>query len=166
MTQATKLTSAATALIAAATLAACSGGTGEATGEASGEQARAGSDPGAVRSRDVTRVTVADREKCYGIAKAGDNDCKAGEGTSCAGTALLDYQGNAWQYTETGDCEAIGGSLTAVADNDPPVPPAKSQAVQGPPRQKPARRSPARLAEPAQPGRPLIDFTSIKSRRP
>ena len=144
MTQATKLTSA------------CSGGTGEATGEASGEQARAGSDPGAVRSRDVTRVTVADREKCYGIAKAGDNDCKAGEGTSCAGTALLDYQGNAWQYTETGDCEAIGGSL----------PPAKSQAVQGPPRQKPARRSPARLAEPAQPGRPLIDFTSIKSRRP
>jgi|TARA_R110002049_G_scaffold75674_3_gene194571 uncharacterized membrane protein len=130
MTQATKLTSAATALIAAATLAACSGGTseatGEATGEASGEQARAGSDPGAVRSSDVTRVTAADREKCYGIAKAGDNDCKAGEGTSCAGTALLDYQGNAWQYTEAGDCEAMGGSLTAVADNDPPVPPAKS----------------------------------------
>ena len=112
MTQATKLTSAATALIAAATLAACSGGTseatGEATGEASGEQARAGSDPGAVRSSDVTRVTAADREKCYGIAKAGD------------------YQGNAWQYTEAGDCEAMGGSLTAVADNDPPVPPAKS----------------------------------------
>ena len=122
MTHATNLTSAATALIAAATLAACSGGTGEATGD----ETRGDSATGEARSGDVTRVTIADREKCYGIAKAGANDCKAGEGTSCAGTSLLDYQGNAWQYTETGDCEAIGGSLTAVADNDPPVPPAKS----------------------------------------
>lgn len=118
MTQATNLASAATALIAAATLAACSGGTDEKT-EAGSEEVAAG-------SSDVTRVTVADREKCYGIAKAGDNDCKAGEGTSCAGTALLDYQGNAWQYVDTGKCEAIGGSLTAVADNDPPVAPAES----------------------------------------
>ena len=116
MTQATNLASAATALIAAATLAACSGGTDEKTD--------AGSEEVAVGSSDVTRVTIADREKCYGIAKAGENDCKAGEGTSCAGTSLLDYQGNAWAYTDPGKCEAIGGSLTAVADNDPPVAPA------------------------------------------
>lgn len=118
MTQATNLASAATALIAAATLAACSGGTDEKT--------EAGSEEGAAGSGEVTKVTPADREKCYGIAKAGHNDCKAGEGTSCAGTALLDYQGNAWAYTDPGDCEAIGGSLTAVADNDPPVAPAES----------------------------------------
>ena len=118
MTLATNLASAATALIAAATLAACSGGTDEKTD--------AGSEEVAVGSNEVTKVTIADREKCYGIAKAGENDCKAGEGTSCAGTSLLDYQGNAWQYVETGKCEAIGGSLTAVADNDPPLAPAES----------------------------------------
>lgn len=100
MTNANRLGSAAAALIAAATLSACSGG-----------------------SSDVTEVTAADQEKCYGIAKAGQNDCKAGEGTSCAGTSVVDYQGNAWKYTEAGECEAIGGSLTEVADNDPPVPP-------------------------------------------
>lgn len=120
MTHAPNLYSTATALIAAATLAACSGGTSEATGE----KARAGGERAEARSSDVTKVTPADREKCYGIAKAGENDCKAGEGTSCSGTSLLDYQGNAWQYVETGKCEAIGGSLTAVADNDPPVAPA------------------------------------------
>lgn len=56
-------------------------------------------------------------EKCYGIAKAGKNDCKAGEGTSCAGTARKDYQGNAWKLVKAGTCTAIKtpkgmGSLT------------------------------------------------------
>jgi len=98
------VTWAGTGLMAGATRGACSGGRGEATGGASGEQARAGRDPGAVRSSDVTRVTAVDREKCYGIAKAGDNDCKAGDVFSFVVFALLDYQGNAWQYTEAGDC--------------------------------------------------------------
>jgi len=115
MTQATNLTSVAAALIAAASLAACSGGADEKT--------EAGNEEAAVGSSDVTKVTIADREKCYGIAKAGQNDCKAGEGTSCAGTSLLDYQGNAWQYVDAGKCKALGGSLIAVADNGPPVPP-------------------------------------------
>ena len=101
MTHATRLGSAAAALIAAATLSACSGGASEAT-----------------------EVAAAEKEKCYGIALAGKNDCAAGEGTSCAGTAVLDYQGNAWKYTAPGECEAMGGSLTEVADNDPPVAPA------------------------------------------
>ena len=56
-------------------------------------------------------------EKCYGITKAGKNDCKAGEGTSCAGTAHKDYQGNAWKLVKAGTCAAIKtpkgmGSLT------------------------------------------------------
>lgn len=46
-------------------------------------------------------------EKCYGIAKAGQNDCKAGEGTSCAGTAHKDYQGNAWKLVKAGTCTSI-----------------------------------------------------------
>jgi uncharacterized membrane protein len=112
MTKASTLGSAATALIAAAALSACSGGTSE-TASKSAE----------VSSSEVTEVTAAEKEKCFGIAKAGENDCAAGEGTSCAGTAVLDYQGNAWKYTEAGECEAMGGSLTEVADNDPPVAP-------------------------------------------
>lgn len=117
MTKVTKLGSAATALIAAAALSACSGG----NNEAASENAEAS-------SGEVTEVTAADQEKCYGIAKAGKNDCAAGEGTSCAGTSVVDYQGNAWKYTDIGDCETIGGSLTEVADNDPPVAPAAAPA--------------------------------------
>ncbi len=46
-------------------------------------------------------------EKCYGVAKAGKNDCKAGPGTSCAGTSTRDYQGNAWKLVKAGTCLSI-----------------------------------------------------------
>jgi uncharacterized membrane protein len=57
-------------------------------------------------------------EKCYGVAKAGHNDCKAGAGTTCAGTAVKDYQKNAWKLVPAGTCTQIKtpngmGSLTA-----------------------------------------------------
>lgn len=56
-------------------------------------------------------------EKCYGVSKAGKNDCKAGAGTSCAGTSTRDYQGNAWKLVKAGTCLSIKtphghGSLT------------------------------------------------------
>lgn len=59
-------------------------------------------------------------EKCYGVAKAGKNDCKAGAGTSCAGTSKVDYQGDAWKLVKAGTCTSIKtpkghGSLTAKA---------------------------------------------------
>ncbi len=44
------------------------------------------------------------KEKCYGVAKAGKNDCKAGAGTSCAGTSTRDFQGNAWKLVAAGTC--------------------------------------------------------------
>lgn len=47
------------------------------------------------------------KEKCYGVAKAGKNDCAAGPGTSCAGTSTSDYQGNAWKLVDAGSCETI-----------------------------------------------------------
>ncbi len=58
-------------------------------------------------------------EKCYGISRAGQNDCAAGPGTSCAGTSRRDYQGNAWKYVAKGTCAKIktprgNGSLTAI----------------------------------------------------
>ncbi|MDZ4307672.1 DUF2282 domain-containing protein [Allopontixanthobacter sp.] len=49
----------------------------------------------------------ADKEKCYGVAKAGKNDCAAGPGTSCAGTSTTDYQGNAWKLVDKGTCTKI-----------------------------------------------------------
>lgn len=49
----------------------------------------------------------ADREKCYGVALKGKNDCAAGSGTTCAGTSKNDYQGNAWKYVPSGTCEKI-----------------------------------------------------------
>ncbi len=45
------------------------------------------------------------KEKCYGIALKAKNDCKAGPGTSCAGTSTKDYQGNAWKSVPAGSCE-------------------------------------------------------------
>jgi uncharacterized membrane protein len=46
-------------------------------------------------------------DKCFGIALKGDNDCAAGAGTTCAGTAAADYQGNAWKYVAKGTCDTI-----------------------------------------------------------
>ena len=59
-------------------------------------------------------------EKCFGVAKAGKNDCKAGAGTTCAATSKTDYQGNAWKLVKAGTCTSIktpkgNGSLTPKA---------------------------------------------------
>ncbi|OLP44330.1 DUF2282 domain-containing protein [Rhizobium oryziradicis] len=57
------------------------------------------------------------KEKCYGIAMKGQNDCAAGPGTTCAGTSKIDYQQNAWKLVPAGSCETMKtpnghGSLT------------------------------------------------------
>ena len=52
-------------------------------------------------------VTAEGKEKCYGVAMAGENDCKAGPGTSCAGSSTKDHQGNAWSIVPKGTCESI-----------------------------------------------------------
>lgn len=62
------------------------------------------------------------KEKCYGVALKGKNDCAAGPGTSCAGSSTVDYQGNAWKLVKGGDCIKMGGSLTQRAGNAKPVP--------------------------------------------
>ncbi|WP_143738591.1 DUF2282 domain-containing protein [Erythrobacter colymbi] len=62
------------------------------------------------------------KEKCYGVALKGKNDCAAGPGTSCAGTSTVDYQGNAWKYVAKGECVKMGGSLVAKKGNEKPVP--------------------------------------------
>ena len=65
---------------------------------------------GSLMSMGVTSTAFAgeakaDKEKCYGVAMKGKNDCKAGAGTTCAGTSKIDYQGNAWSMVPKGTCE-------------------------------------------------------------
>ena len=47
---------------------------------------------------------AAGKEKCYGVALAGQNDCASGPGTSCAGSSKLDYQGSDWKLVPAGTC--------------------------------------------------------------
>ncbi len=63
------------------------------------------------------------------IALAGDNDCAAGPGTTCAATSTVDYQGNAWKIVSAGTCNVtflttadgreIGGSLGPLSRDLP-----------------------------------------------
>jgi uncharacterized membrane protein len=58
---------------------------------------------------------AADNEKCYGIAKAGKNDCQTAT-HSCAGTSTTDAAGDSWIYVPKGTCDKInGGSLEPKA---------------------------------------------------
>ena len=51
-----------------------------------------------------------DAEKCYGVSKAGKNDCQTAS-SSCAGTARRDGQKDAWIYVPAGTCDkVVGGS--------------------------------------------------------
>ena len=47
-------------------------------------------------------------EKCYGVVKAGQNDCQTAT-HSCAGTSTADNQGDAWIYVPAGTCGKISG---------------------------------------------------------
>lgn len=52
-------------------------------------------------------------EKCFGVAKAGKNDCQTAS-SSCAGTSKKDAQPDAWLSLPNGTCEKIvGGKLTS-----------------------------------------------------
>jgi uncharacterized membrane protein len=62
----------------------------------------------------ATTASAQDQVKCFGVSLAGENDCAAGPGTTCAGTSKVDYQGNAWTLVEAGTCTEI--ELPAMAD--------------------------------------------------
>ncbi|AVG18333.1 MULTISPECIES: BufA1 family periplasmic bufferin-type metallophore [Chromobacteriaceae] len=53
-------------------------------------------------------AAAADKEKCYGIAQAGKNDCASGT-HSCAGQAKVDKDPADWKYVAKGSCEKMGG---------------------------------------------------------
>jgi uncharacterized membrane protein len=53
-----------------------------------------------------------DKEKCFGIAAAGKNDCAA-NGHSCAGQSKMDMDPTEWKYVPKGECEKMGGTTAA-----------------------------------------------------
>ena len=56
------------------------------------------------------------KEKCYGIAKAGQNDCANLSGThSCAGQNKADMGADEWKYVAKGTCAKLGGKSTDEA---------------------------------------------------
>ncbi|MFN7723942.1 MAG: DUF2282 domain-containing protein [Rubrivivax sp.] len=56
------------------------------------------------------------KEKCYGIAKAGQNDCANLSGThSCAGQSKVDNAADEWKYVAKGTCGAMKGKTEAEA---------------------------------------------------
>jgi uncharacterized membrane protein len=52
-------------------------------------------------------AVAAHKEKCYGVALKGQNDCAAGPGTTCQGTSTVDFQGSSWKFVQGGTCASI-----------------------------------------------------------
>jgi uncharacterized membrane protein len=50
------------------------------------------------------------KDKCYGVAKAGQNDCAAGK-HACAGQSTVDKDPVSWKYVDKGTCEKMGGTM-------------------------------------------------------
>lgn len=59
----------------------------------------------------ATPAAAADKEKCFGVAKAGQNDCASGV-HSCAGQSKVDMDKVEWKYVAAGTCKTLKG-LTA-----------------------------------------------------
>lgn len=52
------------------------------------------------------------KEKCYGVAKAGENGCQAVSGShTCGGCSSIDFRGEDWKWVPAGTCLSMGGQL-------------------------------------------------------
>ncbi len=69
---------------------------------------------------EADAAVAAHKEKCFGVALKGQNDCAAGPGTTCQGTSTVDFQSNSWKFVQGGTCTNIvlpnghHGSLSAM----------------------------------------------------
>ena len=62
----------------------------------------------ALSTAAVQEANAAEMEKCYGVAKAGHNDCQTAN-SSCAGTSKMDDQKDAFVAVPAGTCMKIAG---------------------------------------------------------
>ena len=58
-------------------------------------------------SAEMNAALAAHKEKCFGVALKGQNDCAAGPGTTCQGTSTVDFQTNSWKFVQGGTCTSI-----------------------------------------------------------
>ena len=117
-------TNIATALLAGATLAAMGGAAAKPNDQLTVAESAPDKVKTAVASWKEGNRLSGRKDKCYGIALAGENDCAAGPGTSCEGSSTVDFQGNAWTFAPKGSCEFIvtphgPGSLSELKRNLP-----------------------------------------------
>ncbi|WP_343732111.1 DUF2282 domain-containing protein [Duganella sp.] len=61
-----------------------------------------------------TAAAAEEKEKCYGVAKAGQNDCGTAK-HSCSGQAKADNEPDEWKFVPKGTCEKAGGKTTPPA---------------------------------------------------
>lgn len=77
-------------------------------------------------SQNAVAADEEGKEKCYGLAKAGENNC-AGGLLGCSGSSKVDYQGNAWLLVPKGTCltmELPDGRKGSLEPLDRDLPPA------------------------------------------
>ena len=70
---------------------------------------------GAVSGTALAQDIKKGQEKCWGVSKAGKNDCSTSSNKtshSCAGQSKADYNPNDFKVVKTGSCMQMGGSLT------------------------------------------------------
>ncbi len=64
----------------------------------------------------ATEAPPAEQEKCFGVAKAGQNDCAAADGAhGCSGQSKTDKGVSDWKHVAKGTCKKAGGKLAAPA---------------------------------------------------
>jgi uncharacterized membrane protein len=69
---------------------------------------------GAASAADKAKAEAkaTEQEKCFGIAKAGQNDCASGDGVhGCSGQSTLDKGAADWKFVAKGTCKKAGGKL-------------------------------------------------------
>jgi uncharacterized membrane protein len=62
---------------------------------------------GPLTKAEEKAAMAAGKQQCYGVVLKGQNDCKAGPGTTCQGTSTVDFQGNSWKFVQSGTCETL-----------------------------------------------------------
>ena len=67
---------------------------------------------GIAQAANAQDAKSAPKEKCYGVVKAGQNDCSTAR-HSCAGKSSRDNAPDEWKYVAKGTCQKLGGKATA-----------------------------------------------------
>ena len=62
---------------------------------------------GPLTEEEAKAAMAAGKEKCYGVALKGQNDCAGGPGTTCQGESTVDFQGNSWTFVRGGTCTSV-----------------------------------------------------------